>query len=349
MGTRVGLDIANSAVRAATVRSNGKGQPTLERIGQVMLPPGAVKSGEIEDLDAVAEAVKALWSRYGFKTKKVTAGIANQQVVVRQLDLPYLPEEQLRESLQFQVQDAIPIPIDEAILDFSVLENYETQEGESYSRILLVAAQRDAVSTVTDTVGKAKLAPRSLDLDALALLRSLAPESWIEEAGGGEAIVDVGSSVTNVVVHQDRIPAFVRIVVMGGQGITEALSQSLGVSFDEAEELKATGSEEQEALGTETNRVIDEKLDRFCEEIRGSLDFYASQESAVPIQRVVVTGGGSRLRYLPERLAQVLGLPVVSGHPMQGLKIGDVGLSHQELVDAEPYLSVAIGLAMEDS
>jgi type IV pilus assembly protein PilM len=269
--------------------------------------------------------------------------------VVRQLDLPYLPEEQLRESLQFQVQDAIPIPIDEAILDFSVLENYETQEGESYSRILLVAAQRDAVSTVTDTVGKAKLAPRSLDLDALALLRSLAPESWIEEAGGGEAIVDVGSSVTNVVVHQDRIPAFVRIVVMGGQGITEALSQSLGVSFDEAEELKATGSEEQEALGTETNRVIDEKLDRFCEEIRGSLDFYASQETAVPIQRVVVTGGGSRLRYLPERLAQVLGLPVVSGHPMQGLKIGDVGLSHQELVDAEPYLSVAIGLAMEDS
>src|SRR5690606_2660787 len=104
---------------------------------QVTLPPGAVRDGEIMDPDTVADAVRELWAQYKLKGRKVALGVANQQVVVRQIDLPYLPDDELRKSLAFQVQDHIPLAVEQAILDFYTLDVYENEQGERFSRILL--------------------------------------------------------------------------------------------------------------------------------------------------------------------------------------------------------------------
>src|SRR5215210_555755 len=93
----VGLDIGTSGVRAAEL-TMGKGPATLERFGQVALPLGAVRDGEVIDSDAVAGAIKQLWAQAKFSSKKVVVGVANQKVVVRQVDLPWLPVAELRKS-----------------------------------------------------------------------------------------------------------------------------------------------------------------------------------------------------------------------------------------------------------
>ncbi|MGI8535766.1 MAG: type IV pilus biogenesis protein PilM [Mycobacteriales bacterium] len=110
----MGLDIGTSGVRAAEL-TVGKGATTLERFGQVALPVGAVRDGEVVDGDIVAGAVKQLWAQAKFSTRKVVVGVANQKVVVRQVDLPWLPLKELRQSLAFQVQDYIPMPVEQAI------------------------------------------------------------------------------------------------------------------------------------------------------------------------------------------------------------------------------------------
>ncbi len=346
--TGVGLDIGSSAVRAVQVTAGGRGPATLDRLGQVVLPPGAVRDGEIVEPGAVAEALRALWTRYGFKTKRVYLGVANQQVVVRQLDLPYLPEDELRRSLEFQAQDAIPIPIDQAILDFHTLENYDSEQGDRFSRILLVAAQRQMVDALLEVVSAAKLEPAGLDLDAFAMLRSLAPESLLDERGG-EMLIDIGASVTNIVVHENGVPRFVRILLMGGGSITDSLVSALGVDYDEAEDVKArTGLSEEYGFGDgdEAAQLITERALRFVDEIRGSLDYYSAQTDSVPVQRVIISGGASQLPNLRERLGETLRMPVERGHPMQELKIGNVGLASEQLIEAEPYLAVAVGLAL---
>ena len=109
----VGLDIGTSGVRAAEL-TLGKGAATLERFGQVALPEGAVRDGEVVDVAAVAAAVKQLWAQAKFSTKKVVVGVANQKVVVRQVDLPWLPLDELKKSLAYQVQDFIPLPVEQA-------------------------------------------------------------------------------------------------------------------------------------------------------------------------------------------------------------------------------------------
>jgi type IV pilus assembly protein PilM len=156
---------------------------TIERLGQVLLPPGAVRDGEIVDGDAVTEAIRVLWSQYGFKGKKVALGVANQQVVVRQLDLPYLPEDELRESLPFQVQDYIPIPIEQATLDCSVLEHFENADRRPLQPVLVVAAQTRHGQHPPRRGPRREARAGALDLDAFAMLRSLAPEDVVGDRG----------------------------------------------------------------------------------------------------------------------------------------------------------------------
>lgn len=341
----IGLDIGSSAVRAAQVHVRGHGPATLERFGQVVLPPDAVRDGEVIDGDAVTQSLVALWDRYGFKTRKVALGLANQQVVVRQVDLPYLPEAELRMSLSFQAQEFIPIPVEQAILDAHLLETYETDEGR-VSRILLVAAQRTMVEAFTNCVRAADLTPVMVDLDAFAILRSIARERSITEPGG-EMLLDIGSAVTKIVVHDNGIPKFVRTLLMGGEAITESLATSLGMSHEEAEQAKATAGMALSASAPVQDKavgVVTVPANRFVDEIRGSLDYYAAQENAVPVGGVVLAGGAAQLPNLAEQLAVALDLPVDRGHPMHQLKIGK--LDHDQLVEAEPYLAVAVGLAL---
>jgi type IV pilus assembly protein PilM len=344
MTTHIGLDIGTSAVRAVQV-DLAKGAATLSRLGQVVLPQGAVRDGEIIDREAVTEAIRLLWSQYGFKSRKVALGVANQQVIVRQVDLPYLPEEELRQSLPYQVQEHIPIPIEQATLDCTVLEHYETAEGDRFSRVLVVAAQTDMVNEILAAVRGAKLDPVLLDLDAFALLRALAPERVLED-GAGELIVGVGSSVTNIVVHEGGIPRFVRVLLMGGNAITEGLMSAGDLTFDEAEREKVvTGFVDDDTFGDAYARAIAERANRFVDEVRGSLDYYAAQVDAIPVQRVVLTGGGSRLANLATQLSTVLRMPVDVGHSFEDLRIGKLGLDDDQLAEAEHFLTVAVGLA----
>jgi len=347
MGTVIGLDLGTSAVRAAQLSAGKRGAPVLERIGQVPLPAGAITDGEIADPEAVAQAIRLLWQTFKFKSRKVALGLANQQVVVRPVDLPYLPEAELRQSLALQVQDYVPIPIEQAVLDVHIVANIESEDGQRMTRVLLVAAQHAMVSAFVDVVRKAKLEPVGIDLNVFADLRALAEES-LPTDDASELLVDLGAAVTNLVVHSGGRPRFVRILPFGGSVITDALVGGLGLSVEEAEEAKATiGIPEDYLVGLsdERARAIREGATRLVEEIRSSFDYFQTQERTSQVRRAVLVGGASLLPNLPASLSEALGVPVDLGRPIERLRLGKIGLETDELARAEPFFSVAVGLA----
>jgi type IV pilus assembly protein PilM len=343
----VGLDIGSSGVRAAEL-SFGKGGSTLERFGQVALAPGAVRDGEVVDTEAVAEALRQLWARVRFSTKKVVVGVANQKVVVRQVDLPWLPPDEMRASLSFQVQDYIPMPVDQAILDYHPLEELTGEGDARLLRVLLVAASREMVGTTLEAVEKAGLVPSMVDLTSFAVLRSLGGQT----SGLGlesEALVDIGATVTNIVVHQAGVPRFVRILLMGGADITDAVAERMGITLDQAEQVKqasgladGTGAPDHHPLA----RVLESSGSAFVEEVRGSLDYYATQSGSARISRVVLSGGGSLLGGLAQRLSVATRLPVTPARPISQLQLGRTGLTDAQLAFVEPMASVPVGLAL---
>ncbi|MCW2612218.1 MAG: type pilus assembly protein PilM [Actinomycetota bacterium] len=348
--TAVGLDIGTSGVRAAEV-THGKDHVTLERFGQVALPVGAVVDGEVVDVDAVAAALRRLWAATRFRTKKVALGVANQRVIVRQVDLPWLPPAELKASLPFQVQDFIPMPVDQVLLDYHPLEEITTETGGRAVRALLVAASKEMVWRSVDAVRKAGLQPVMVDLVPFAVLRSIAQFDHLGlESGEAEAVVNVGASVTNLIVHTGGVPRFVRIIPMGGADITDALAERLGVTLDEAEAIKqVTGFAEQHADGRDmapAAKVIEATATTFVDEVRTSLEYYKTQAAAYPIGRIVLTGGGTRLAGLADRLALATRLRVQDGSVLSTVRLGKLGLDHDQLAYVDPLASVPVGLAM---
>ena len=122
---RIGLDIGSTAVRAVEL---GGDRPDRRPPSQVALPAGAVENGEVRDPGAVGDALKKLWSEGGFKGRQVWLGVGNQRVVVREISLPYLPDKELRASLGFQVQEFIPMPVDDAVLDYDPIGEFEQED-----------------------------------------------------------------------------------------------------------------------------------------------------------------------------------------------------------------------------
>jgi type IV pilus assembly protein PilM len=339
----VGLDIGTTAVRAAEMSAR-RGSAVLERFGQVAVPTGAVVDGEVTDPDAVAGAIRELWRQARFTSKRVIMGVANQRVVVRLVDLPWMEPAELRKSLHFQVQEYIPIPVDDAELDFNILGEHDGGDGQRLMRVLLVAAQKEMIAGHLHAAERARLEPVGIDLTPFALMRSLAPSGGVLSEAG-EALVDIGARVTNIVVQERGVPRFVRILLMGGQDITDALRQGLGLDQDAAERAKldaTTGQSDDQAV----SRIVEQKVAAFVEEVRGSLDFYRAQSDGVPISRVVLTGGGSRLGPLAERLRAALRLPVDSGRALEPVHVGRVGLAAEQLAELEPIAAIPVGLAL---
>lgn len=340
----VGLDVGTSAVRAAQV-SSGRGGYALTAYGQIPLIQGSVVDGEIRDPGAVSEAISRLWKRSKLRSKKVVIGLANQRVVVRQVELPFLEEKELRSSIQFQVAEHIPMPVEEAELDFQVLSDYTTEDGEHMMSVLLVAAASDMVERFVDTVQTAGLEVVGVDLTPFAVARAISPAARGEEGiAGAQAIVDVGAGVTNIVVHVGGEPRFVRILLVGGDDITAALARELNVDQEEAEAIKLDLSK---GVGPmDARRILSREVDSLVEEIRGSIDYYNSREEGETVASVLLTGGGSRAQGLLQKMETSLRTTVEPASPLHEFRSK---LSEEQLDLIEPVLAAAMGLSMGEA
>jgi len=337
--------VGSTAARAVELNVSSD-PPVLVRAAQVPMQPGAIENGEVRQPEAVTEALRELWRRGGFKGKQVYMGVGNQRVVVREVALPWLPIRELRESLPYQVQEFIPIAVEDAVLDFDPLDEFE-QEGRRMIRVLLVAAQRAMVDALVQTAHAARLEPVGLDLIPFALIRS------VGDAEGGavldeqheEALIDVGADVTSICVHLRTIPRFVRILPSGGNDITLAVARALGIPEDQADRLKRGEAVEGGPSLEDVRRVAGGRTVSFVDEIRSSLEFYAAQSPGSRIGRLRVTGGGSKLGGFVDLLAERLGTPSEAGHVFARVR-PDLDLSQEALAEAEPLLAVAVGLAL---
>lgn len=346
--TLIGLDVGTAAVRAAEVHF-GRGRPDLVRFAQIALPPGAVVAGEVVDIAAVGAALKRLWKDGGFTGKRVVTGVAGSRVVARTTELPPMSDADLRSSLPFQVQELIPIPLAEAVIDHQVLETITDPELGERLRVLVVAAHRDVLRSLLAALDAGGLTAARVDLIPFALIRSLHESDFAELTDGAsgavaEAIVDIGGGVTNVVVHEHGVPRFLRSLATGGVELTEALVADLDVEFEEAEALKRRVDDSVEAV--QARDVVSAALAPVLEEIRTSLDFWQTTTGDDQLRRVVVTGGASRPAEVVARLERLVGVPVERGRPFDRVDAGKAGLDDESMEAAQAVGAVAIGLAL---
>lgn len=357
----VGLDIGTDYIRAAQVKPSGSGN-ALSAYGLAAMPFGAVVEGEVVDPEAVSLAIKELWKRGGFRNKTVAVGVANQKVVVRLIDLPYMERAELAGAIQYQAQDYIPIPVEEAIIDFQIIGDYMTPADEHMMEVLLVAAQRDMVANIVDAVEGAGLRLAQVDVTAFALVRALfgMTPSWLAdetENPGAVGVVHISSGLTNIAVVERGLPRFTRVSSLAANQFTQAIANVLNLTFDEAEELKSRvglpsiDSPNEGAAGIDPQVVqtaqeaLEREANKFIAEVRRSFDYYLTQATNVHgIGRIYLIGTGAALRNLPMYLERGLQTQVVIGDALQGLTMS--GSAEQNVLADRMGCAPAIGLAL---
>jgi type IV pilus assembly protein PilM len=344
----IGLDVGTNAVTVAEV-SVGATPVRLTAFGQVALPRDAVREGEIADEQAVVDAIRRLRSEVGFRKAPVRIGLATPRLVVRQVEMPVMSREDLAGALRFQAQDLIPIPLDEAVLDFSILDTYTPPGSEEpVMRVLIAAAQQQTVMRLVESVERAGLPVESVDLVPLALIRALGTR--VDDNGpGAEGIVSIGGGVTCVVVHELGTPRFVRVLASGGRTLTDTIATTLELPFETAESLKRQVGTIEDEVVNQARTAMERPLGVLLDEIRSSLDYYRNQPGAARLLRVQLTGGGAQLHDLRDRLSTLLGVPVIDAQPREHLQVSDIGFDPSELPRLDPYLPAAVGLALGDS
>jgi type IV pilus assembly protein PilM len=333
--TVVGLDIGAMSIRAVEAQ-RGRNGVGVTAFGQVELAPGVVRGGVIQEDQAVSAALRQLWSSVRFRGKDVVLGVTNRQVVVREMSVSNMPERERRKALATQVRDVLPLPVEQSVLDFYPLE--PPGPGATI-RGLLIAAPKEPVLTAVRAAERAGLRVAGVDLASFALLRAACRLDAVVEA-----IADIGTHATSVVVHCSGEPLIVRTIPRGGQEITEMVARRLGVEAGEAETIKCQLGLRDNTTA-ETIEVIKDAVRPLINEIRSSFAYLTSGGQRTQVARLSLTGGGALLTGLANALNDQLGVETVIADPLSRLR-GAGGQQNEALERGRSSAAVAIGLSL---
>ena len=341
----IGLDIGSSAVRAAEIEV-GQGRRVLRRYGQVGLNPGDVVDGEVVNIPAVSAAIRRLWTEAGFSHNRVVLGVSGPRVFVRQADVPALSAEDMRSSLKFDAQELIPIPMEEASLDFSILKEGQGSGADGKTtRILLVAAHRDLLRGHLATLKAAGLSAIAMDATPLSLMR-VVPTAESDGPGGVEVLVSIGAELTTVAVRDNGIPRFIRSLTVGGAKLTESIANSMHLDLAVAERLKRGTVPARTLQLAEARKAMSTEMRELADDVRATVDFFLSQSDGASIDRFLVTGGASQTEGLATALVGSPPVTVSQVDPFKSLSVGDIGLDESALKSASAVAATAVGLAL---
>ncbi|MGB2875560.1 MAG: type IV pilus assembly protein PilM [Gaiellaceae bacterium] len=349
----VGLKIGASQIAAARVVNNGG--PELVQVARESLDHGLVVGGELREPELLAEALRAFFRKNALPRQGVRLGIANNRIGVRIFELAGITDSrQLENAIRYRAQEVLPIPIEEAVLDYHVLGERVDDEGNTVRRILLVVAYRELIDRYVAACKKAGIRLVGIDLEAFALLRALAePRTHDQEpADAAVVVVAIGHDRSTFAVSDGRVCEFTRVLEWGGGTLDVAIARELDCAPSEAEpvkrELSLATDSAPEGLTPEkaeaAREAVRRQLQTFARELVSSLQFYQNQPGSLGIGEIVITGGTAHLGGLAEELQKLIGVRVTVGDPLARVKLGKKVRDTEQLGS----LSVAIGLGIED-
>ena len=349
----VGLKIGGSQLAAARVVNNGS--PELVQVARTDLGHGLVVGGELREPEKLAEELRSFFRKNRLPRQGVRLGIANNRIGVRIFEIAGINDpKQLENAIRFRAQEALPIPIEEAVLDFHVLGERIDNEGNTVRRVLLVVAYRELIDRYVAACKKAGIRLSGIDLAAIALLRALGEPPAGDEAAADAAlvVVSIGHDRSTFAVSDGSVCEFTRVLDWGGQTLDVAISRELDCAPSEAEpvkrELSLATANVPEGLTQEqadnAREAVRRQLQTFARELVSSLQFYQNQPGSLGIGEIVITGGTAHLAGLAEELQRLIGVRVAVGDPLMRVKLGRKVRETEQLGS----LAVAIGLGIED-
>ena len=339
----VGLDIGSSAVKAVELKPVGKGF-RVAAFGSEPVPQDAIVDGAIIDAGAVADSIRRVFeNNKAFKAKDVCASLSGNAVIVKKITLPVMTESELGESIYWEAEQYIPFDIQDVNLDYQILDPGTGPDSRGSMEVLLVAAKKEKIGDYTGVIAQAGRAPVIVDVDAFALQNAYEVNYGLESAHI-VVLLNAGASAININILQGDQSVFTRDISIGGNAYTEAVQKELDLPFESAEQLKK-GIPVDGASFEEAQPVLRAVTENVLLEIQKTFDFFKATAASEQIDRIMLSGGASRVDGFREMLHERIGAPVEEFDPFRaivwdGKKVGGDPTEHAATA------AVAVGLAL---
>jgi len=369
-----GLEIGTSALKVVDLRPGTP--PSVAAVASRPLPPGLIQEDQVIDPGGLAAEIKALFQDAGIRKRFVVTAVSNNLAITRNISVPKMTLSELDEAIKWEAERYIPFPIDEVVIDYYVLDNPDDVAEGGQLEVVIAAARLDMVTQQVDYLKLAGLEPIVVDVKPFALLHSLrgsllgehlnkttlTGKSYTEADEIGVVLEIAASNSTITLVRGERV-LMNRNIGTSGDDFTAAIQRSFGLDFDSAEDVKINygtatipTEDEEELLNFDAKREqfspgrvyesLRPVLVELTTEIRRSLEFFRVQAGDANIARMVIGGGGAKLRGLPEAIGDALGFRVELGDPWLTVNTDANRFDTQYLKEVGPEFGVPLGLAI---
>ncbi|HEX8000307.1 MAG TPA: type IV pilus assembly protein PilM [Pyrinomonadaceae bacterium] len=337
----VGVDIGSSSVKA--VELQGKpGNLQLLSLGYENLQADSIVDGQIMELNDVSNVITNIFREHQIKTDRIAAGVSGHSVIVKNIVVPQMTQEELEESIEWHAEEHIPFDITDVSLDYQIIGS-----SPDALHVLMAACKRDKIANVKQAIQLAGKQPAVIDVDAFAL-QNCYEVNYQPMPGQIVALLNIGAATMNINILNGTKSVFTRDVSVGGNQYTSLLQRELGLSHEQAESVKRgmplpEGTEERAI-----QPILETVSDILALEIQKTMDFYraTAEEGEGTVQKIYISGGGSKLPGLSEYLSNRFEVEVEVFNPFRQIKVDVRRFDPDYMREVVPEMAVAVGLAL---
>ena len=331
----VGIDIGSKTIKIVELEKEGKAFKLAASgaVGYQGVLPAIAK--EDKELVPLSDVIRKLHKEAHIRGKEVSVALPESLVFTRTIKFPSLTDQEIESAVKWEAEQYIPIPLPEAIVEHQIVERSQNTQGNV--TVLLVASPKVLVEKYIKLLAGAGLTTVGVETEALAICRSLAPET------GTVLLLDFGAQSTNIAIIKDGMIRFSRSIPTAGEAFTRALSRSLGIEYQQAEAYKKTYGLSKDLEG-KVKESLAPVFNLVGEEIKKAIHFYQTEEKGEAPKSVIVSGGTSSMPEAISTLTNILGIEVMVGNPFAKVSV-DVQ-SAKNLANYSSLYSVAVGLAL---
>ncbi|QQS42668.1 MAG: type IV pilus assembly protein PilM [Acidobacteriota bacterium] len=337
-----GLDVGSSSVKV--VELDGKmNNLTLINLGFENLPDETVVDGQIMELNAVAETIQIVCNDNSVKAPKVVTGVSGHSVIIKNIVLPAMSREELEESIDWHAEEHIPYDLSEVSLDYHV-----TDEDVEATSVMIAACKKERLNNIKQAIQLSGKQPIVIDVDTFAL-QNCYEVNYQPDPETVVTLLNIGASTMNVNIVKGNQSLFTRDMTIGGSQFTDILQKNLGFSYQQAEAVKRGVPEALDNVDeTAIQPLISNVTEMVAMEIQKTFDFYraTSDNDDIKVEKILISGGGSKMAGLREELAMKLEMPVEVLDPFRQINVDPAKFDPDYLSEIMPEMAVAVGLAL---
>ena len=340
----IGINIGQSSVKISEViREPKEKKIQLIRYSSHPLSEGTVIEHEIHNEEDLVQAIQNAMKVGYFSTKNAAIGIAGSHVVVKRLKLAGGTPDEIESQVFWEAEHYIPFNLDSAFLSYHVITNNDTEGCD----IIIAAATKEFTNTIKNIVERAGVKVKSITPDSLAIANvfEYVYADQIFDSHHSYLVLNIGGQKTDIIVYSHNGVSFTKEINYGGLMVTEEIQRRMGVTYEEAEDLKTT-RDENNNLPEEIQIIVDEVIDIFLDEIKKTIEFYIKTTSDEKFHSCYITGGAAQTPGLRDSLEDLLGLDVLDLNPFDKIVIQEKGLSNEQRHPLSSQVVTSIGLSM---